>query len=192
MEVYELKDLQLILTADTYPSTIQLSANTIPINFFRGTGSVFSPNIINLNSDSISSGRRRLGMQVFVQETDTVYQYSIENVSSLACDLIAQDLCTYSKNGKIIHTNADIKLYPNPSTNSIVAINFEDVLAGEKLVDKSEISINISDLLGNIMRSYKSTQNNNIELNLTGLAKGVYMVTTQTNGKIYTKKLVLQ
>jgi hypothetical protein len=83
MEVYELKDLQLILTADTYPSTIQLSANTIPINFFRGTGSAFSPNIINLNSDGISSGRRRLGMQVFVQETDTVYQYSIPNYETL-------------------------------------------------------------------------------------------------------------
>jgi hypothetical protein len=70
MEVYYLRDLELILTASTYPSQIQLSANTIPINFTKGTGSAFSPDSISLNSDNISSGRRRLGMQVYVQETD--------------------------------------------------------------------------------------------------------------------------
>ena len=42
MEVYYLRDLELILTAATYPSQIQLSANTIPINFTKGTGSAFS------------------------------------------------------------------------------------------------------------------------------------------------------
>jgi hypothetical protein len=36
-EVYGLEDLELVLTAATYPSQIQLSANTIPINFTRGT-----------------------------------------------------------------------------------------------------------------------------------------------------------
>jgi hypothetical protein len=83
MEVYSLKDLQLTLTAATYPSNIQLSANTIPINFTKGTGSSFSPDSISLNSDNISSGRRRLGMQVHVQETDTVYQYTIPNYGEL-------------------------------------------------------------------------------------------------------------
>jgi hypothetical protein len=83
MEVYYLRDLELILTAATYPSQIQLSANTIPINFTKGTGSAFSPDFITLNSDNISSGRRRLGMQVYVQETDTVYQYTILNYETL-------------------------------------------------------------------------------------------------------------
>ena len=83
MEVYYLRDLELILTASTYPANIQLSANTIPINFTKGTGSQFSPDLISLNSDNISSGRRRLGMQVYVQETDTVYQYSIPNYGEL-------------------------------------------------------------------------------------------------------------
>ena len=32
MEVFYLRDLELVLTASTYPSQIQLSANTIPIN----------------------------------------------------------------------------------------------------------------------------------------------------------------
>jgi hypothetical protein len=83
MEVYYLRDLELILTAATYPSQIQLSANTIPINFTKGTGSAFSPDFITLNSDNISSGRRKLGMQVYVQETDTVYQYTIPNYETL-------------------------------------------------------------------------------------------------------------
>ena len=83
MEVYNLSDLELVLTATTYPANIQLSANTIPINFTKGTGSAFSPDFVTLNSDNISSGRRRLGMQAYVQETDTVYQYTIPNYETL-------------------------------------------------------------------------------------------------------------
>jgi len=83
IEVYNLSDLGLILTAETYPSVIQLSANTIPINFTKGSGSAFSPDLITLNSDNISSGRRRLGMQVFVQEMGIVYQYTIPNYETL-------------------------------------------------------------------------------------------------------------
>ena len=83
MEVWELNDLELILTASTYPAQIQLSANTIPISFTKGTGSAFSPDSISLNSDNISSGRRRLGMQVWVQETNTSYQYIIPNYETL-------------------------------------------------------------------------------------------------------------
>jgi hypothetical protein len=83
MEVYNLNDLNLILTASTYPSNIQLSANTIPINFTKGSNPLSSPDFITLNSDNISSGRRRLGMLVFVQETNTVYQYNIPNYESL-------------------------------------------------------------------------------------------------------------
>ncbi len=86
----------------------------------------------------------------------------------------------------------EMTIYPNPSSTSNITISFEDVLANENLSDKSETIINVSDLLGNIMRSYKATQNNNIELNLAGLAKGIYIVTAQSNGKIYTKRLVLQ
>ena len=83
MEVYNLSDLELILTAATYPILIQNSGNTIPIAFTKGTGSIFSPDSIQLNSDNISSGRRRLGMEVYVYETDQVYQYHIDNYSTL-------------------------------------------------------------------------------------------------------------
>jgi hypothetical protein len=83
MEVYNLSDLSLTLTSSTYPSLIQLSANTIPIRFTKGDGTFLSPDYITLNSDNISSGRRRLGMMVYVHETDKVYQYVIPNYDTL-------------------------------------------------------------------------------------------------------------
>jgi hypothetical protein len=83
MEVYNLSDLSLTLTATSYPSLIQLSANTIPIRYTKGNGTFLSPDYLTLNSDNISSGRRRLGMMVYVHETDTVYQYVIPNYDTL-------------------------------------------------------------------------------------------------------------
>jgi hypothetical protein len=83
MEVYKLSDLSLTLTATSYPSLIQLSANTIPIRFTKGNGTFLSPDYLTLNSDNISSGRRRLGMLVYVHETDTIYQYVIPNYNTL-------------------------------------------------------------------------------------------------------------
>ena len=83
MEVYNLSDLSLTLTASSYPSLIQLSANTIPIRYTKGNGTFLSPDYLTLNSDNISSGRRRLGMLVYVLETDKVYQYVIPNYNTL-------------------------------------------------------------------------------------------------------------
>ena len=109
MEVYYLRDLELILTADTYPSQIQLSANTIPINFTKGTGSAFSPDSISLNSDNISSGRRRLGMHVFVRENNTVYQYNIQNYETLwnnLSGLTGTSAVTYNNYSTIVNNNS--------------------------------------------------------------------------------------
>jgi hypothetical protein len=83
MEVYNLSDLTLTLTSSTYPSLIQLSANTIPIRYTKGLGTFLSPDYLTLNSDNISSGRRRLGMMAYVHETDKVYQYVIPNYDTL-------------------------------------------------------------------------------------------------------------
>jgi len=79
MEVYSLSDLGW--TTNNATGNIEYSGNTIPIQFSKGFGA--SPNTLTLNSDNISSGRRRLGMVVYVYETDTVYQYIIPNYESL-------------------------------------------------------------------------------------------------------------
>ena len=79
-EVYYLSDLNFTIIG-TGPQVF--TGNTIPIQFNKGTGSAFSPDKLTLNSDNISSGRRRLGMLVYVHETDSVYQYVIPNYDTL-------------------------------------------------------------------------------------------------------------
>ena len=82
MEVYSLSDLNW----STYGITsgaVNNSGNTIPITFTKGTGSAFSRDVLTLNSDNISSGRRRLGMLVYVYENNTTYQYIIPNYDTL-------------------------------------------------------------------------------------------------------------
>ena len=82
MEIYNITDLYFTIPPAT-TGPIELSGNTLPISFFKGDGSVFSFDTLTLNSDNISSGRRRLGMLVYVYETDQVYQYQIDNFLSL-------------------------------------------------------------------------------------------------------------
>ena len=81
-EVYEVSDLYYTIPNNTY-GIIQYSGNTIPISFSKGSGTTFSKDFIILNSDLISSGRRRLGMLVYVYETDQIYQFSVNNYDNL-------------------------------------------------------------------------------------------------------------
>jgi len=82
MEVYSLSDLYFTIPPSTF-GLVEYSANTIPIQLNIGSGSVFSPNVLTLNSDNISSGRRRIGMLVYVIEEDQIYQFQIPNFNSL-------------------------------------------------------------------------------------------------------------
>jgi hypothetical protein len=80
IQVYNLSDLYL-----SFQGTGQQlnSGNTIPINYTIGTNNTFNPSSITLNSDNISSGRRTLGMLVYVYENDTTYQFNIPNYENL-------------------------------------------------------------------------------------------------------------
>ena len=80
MEVANLRDLSLTFSGVGLQT---LSANTVPINLYIGNGTPFNPSYINLNSDNFSSGRRRIGMVVYVNETGLAYQYQIDNYESL-------------------------------------------------------------------------------------------------------------
>jgi hypothetical protein len=63
MEVYNVNELYYTIPSST-TGLIEYSGNTIPIQLNKGTGSPFSFDVLTLNSDNISSGRRRLGMLV--------------------------------------------------------------------------------------------------------------------------------
>jgi hypothetical protein len=82
MEVYNVSDLYYTVPGGQY-GTIKYSGNTIPINFYKGSGTSFSYNTLTLNSDNISSGRKKLGMLAYVYETDQIYQFVIDNYDSL-------------------------------------------------------------------------------------------------------------
>jgi len=81
MEVYNLSDLNFTIP-EGETGTILFSGNVIPINYSVRT-LPFLPDNLNLNSDNISSGRRRLGMLVYVHETKKTYQYTIDNYDTL-------------------------------------------------------------------------------------------------------------
>jgi hypothetical protein len=81
MEVYSLSGLTYTIPPGT--GQVEFSGNTIPIHFTKGYGSVFSPDVLTLNSDNISSGRRKLGMLAYVYETGKIYQYTIDNYQTL-------------------------------------------------------------------------------------------------------------
>lgn len=82
MEVYNLSDLLFTIPSGS-TGTIEYTGNSIPINFVKGTGSGYSPDVLVLGSDNLSSGRRRLGMLVYVYETNQIYQYRIDNYDTL-------------------------------------------------------------------------------------------------------------
>jgi hypothetical protein len=111
MEVYNLSDLTLTLTASTYPDLIQLSANTIPIRYTKGNGTLSSPDYITLNSDNISSGRRKLGMLVYVHETDLTYQFVISNYDTLwnnLTGLTGFSAITYSDYTTVVNNRSSV------------------------------------------------------------------------------------
>jgi len=82
MEVYNLSGLTYTIPPAT-TGIIEFSGNSIPIQLVKGSGSAFSPDVLTLNSDNISSGRRKLGMLVYVYETNKLYQFRIDNYDTL-------------------------------------------------------------------------------------------------------------
>ena len=81
MEVYSYADLNYVIPPGT-EGTLLYSRNTLPISFaYNAPFSI--PNVVTLYSDEISSGRRRLGMMVYVISADTTYQYVIDNYVTL-------------------------------------------------------------------------------------------------------------
>ena len=86
MEVYNLSDLQYSSFGNT--GNIENSGNTIPVTFYVRQAPTISDRL-TLNSDAISTGRRRLGMLVYVHETNLTYQLQIDNYQTLWDNAVA-------------------------------------------------------------------------------------------------------
>jgi hypothetical protein len=81
MEVYSHQDL-IYTIPEGSSGQILYTGNTIPIALTYRVP-LELPNIVTLYSDEISSGRRRLGMMVYVISADTTYQYIIDDYATL-------------------------------------------------------------------------------------------------------------
>ena len=82
VEVYNITDL-IYTIPENQTGNIEYSGNAIPIQFTKSDGNPFSFDVVTLNSDNISSGRRRLGMLAYVYETNQTYQFIIDNYDVL-------------------------------------------------------------------------------------------------------------
>jgi len=82
MEVFSLNELYYTVPPLTY-GPIEYTGNTIPITYSKGSGTTFSYDTLILHSDNISSGRRKLGMLVYVYEQNQIYQFLIDNYETL-------------------------------------------------------------------------------------------------------------
>ena len=91
MEVWSLSDLNFSTFGGT--GNIQNSGNTIPVTFYKRPTASISDRI-TLNSDAISSGRRRIGMLVYVHENEQTYQYNISGYTTLWDNAVADNCIT--------------------------------------------------------------------------------------------------
>ena len=82
MEVYSHQDLIYTIPPGTEGQVLN-SGNTIPIAFSYNQPFGDVADVLTLYSDEISSGRRRLGMMVYVISADTTYQFIIDNYKTL-------------------------------------------------------------------------------------------------------------
>ena len=110
-----------------------------------------------------------------------VYGYNGAN-SATVCYTLKVQLGTASK-PEILQAGGMVKLYPNPVSN-ILNVSVLGVI-------KAEASFQITDITGKIVMT-KSIINNPQAIDISRLAKGVYMIKVNNNGKEITSKFTKQ
>ena len=110
------------------------------------------------------------------------------NIRVTATDIFGESayddfvLTVYKNATQIQSLTGEIIIYPNP-TSGIINI----------LLDNNQIQntvLEIHDASGKIIQT-KEVQNNNTEIDLTGYAKGIYLIVIKNNVNIYRKTIIL-
>lgn len=109
-EVFKLSDLNFTIPSGA-TGTILYSGNTIPIDFSYNAPNN-SPNVINLYSDGVSSGRRKLGMIAYVYENNKTYQYQIPNYETLFNNAINV--------GSVVNIDFGYQVYDNTNEGQLL------------------------------------------------------------------------
>ncbi|MFN8299628.1 MAG: T9SS type A sorting domain-containing protein [Chitinophagales bacterium] len=98
---------------------------------------------------------------------------------------VCKDVTTTSVGINETEFASSINMYPNPSSG-LVQLNFGEVTP--------DMSIAVYNLIGEtiVAPSFYKAGTSNVQLNLSGVANGVYMVKVQTAGGAVTKQLTIQ
>jgi hypothetical protein len=171
------------LTSVTLPSSVTRIDNGV-FNQCVGLNSiyVYSRNPVDLsNSQYVFEGINKTTCTLYVPYgTKSRYAAATEwkdftNIVEMEIPEGLQD---------IAENSAQLKCYPNPATNKI-SITTKSNLQGETIVC-------IFNMNGAILQQDKFQSQNLVEMDVSTLAKGIYLLQIQTKAGVETKKLVVQ
>ena len=85
---------------------------------------------------------------------------------------------------KEIDSNVSFEMYPNPASNSLTVMLFNNGL--------DNVSIELVDIQGRLISSYKDATGVSIKVDLSSVSNGVYFVKVSSDGAIQTEKLIVE
>ncbi len=115
--------------------------------------------------------------------------FIVTAISSEGCSVGSQFTITLSEclGLNIVHESGEIKISPNPVEDKLI------VFMGESLYNKYT-GISILDQLGRTIKQFSESEieigSEFITLNFSEIIKGVYLLTIQTEEKVFTKKII--
>ncbi|MBP1629307.1 MAG: flavobacterium repeat protein [Bacteroidetes bacterium] len=127
--------------------------------------------------------------QAIYQDTnvlnDSSYCYKVKAfIGNCESDFSVEECMQFVGLNDININNQDITLYPNPT-------NGKAKLSIQRLNDKAQV--NIFDLTGRVLKTYTiDTNQKELEIDLSGYAKGVYNISINNNNTNISKKLIIQ
>ncbi len=81
-------------------------------------------------------------------------------------------------NGKEFN-EPEFKIYPNPASNILIVSNNSEITIG---------AIEIYDYLGNLVLKYENKNENKIQLNLSSLTSGIYLIKLNNSSQLFIKE----
>lgn len=79
-----------------------------------------------------------------------------------------------------------VNLYPNPATD-FVTLTFNEII-------HSDVTVTISDILGNKIETFTYKPSESIKIDLSGLElmNGMYLIKIETGGSVFLKRLLIK
>lgn len=173
---------QLLLWNRQCGSTNNINAtftdNGSPVNCSNISGEILPSELLSTFNQFSTQGSWMIGVRDgAAQDTGTFNAASIE-----FCTIEINDMGT----AELSNDRTFVQVYPNPS-NGLFNISMDLASKGVKM--------GVYDVSGKLLHSYSdrdAVESFNHQLNLAGVAKGVYILQVQTGNKVVSKKLIIK